>query len=212
MYIYIHIPFCNNICSYCDFPKLFYNKKYITNSLTNLELEIKSRYKNELVKSIFIGGGTPTSLDYEELKRLLNITNIFKKDNNLEFTIESNIESLDISKIKLLKEHNINRVSLGVQSFNDNILKELNRHHNKNQVFNVVKNLKQNGITNISTDLIYGVTEDINIIKEDLDTFLKLNIPHLSYYSLIIENNTIFKINKRKYINEDIEYKMYKYI
>ena len=212
MYIYIHIPFCNNICKYCDFPKMLYDKKFINKYLTSLENEIKTRYKNEKVKTIFIGGGTPTSLDYNELKKLLSITKIFNKSDSIEFTIESNIECLDKEKIKLLKEYGVNRVSLGVQSFNDDILKELNRKHNLKQVLNVVKNLKQEGIINISIDYIYGVNDNINIIKNDIKTFLNLDIPHISCYSLIIENNTVFGINKREYIDDKKEYEMYKYI
>ena len=123
------------------------------------------RYKGESVVSIFIGGGTPTSLDYDELKRLFDITKLFNKSDNLEFSIESNIESLDEDKIKLLKKYNVNRVSLGVQSFNDGCLKELNRYHNKDMVFDIVSLLKKNGIVNISIDLIYGVNSDINVLK-----------------------------------------------
>ena len=212
MYIYIHIPFCTSICSYCDFPKVLYNKTYINNYLDNLEKEIKKRYKNETVKSIFIGGGTPTSLSISELERLFNIIKIFKLDNNYEFTIESNIESLSIDKIKLLKEHGINRVSLGVQSFNKDILKDLGRKHRKEDIKKIVNLLKNNSINNISIDLIYGVNNDINIVKEDIDLFLSLDIPHISCYSLIIEDNTIYGINNREYIDEDIEYKMYNYI
>lgn len=212
MYIYIHIPFCPHICSYCDFPKLLYNKKYIQNYLASLKKEIISRYKNEPVESIYIGGGTPTSLDYNELEELLNITNLFNKSSNLEFSIESNVELLTPAKIKLLKKYQVNRVSLGVQSFQPEILQELNRNHTYNQTAEVIKNLKKENIYNISIDLIYGVNSDINIIKKDLNTYLDLDIPHLSYYSLIIEENTIFGIRNREYINEDIEYKMYKYI
>ena len=210
--VYIHIPFCNNICSYCDFCKMYYNPKIISNYLDNLENEIKTRYQNEIISSLYIGGGTPSSLSYAELERLLNITKIFKVSNDLEFTIEVNPESLSLDKIKLLKEYGVNRVSIGVQSFNDKIIKELNRNHNKDMVFKVVNMLKENNITNINIDLMYGINSDINIIKEDLDNYLKLDIPHLSYYSLIIEDNTIFSINKREYIDEDIDYNMYKYI
>ena len=150
---YIHIPFCNTICTYCDFCKIYYDKKYINDYLSNLEKEIKSRYKEDILDTIYIGGGTPTSLDVSELERLLKILSIFKKNNNLEYTIESNVESLSLDKIKLIKKYGINRVSLGVQSFNDKILKELNRHHNKDMVFKAVKYLKNNGITNINIDL-----------------------------------------------------------
>ena len=117
MYIYIHIPFCNHICTYCDFPKMLYDKKFCQKYLKILAEEIKERYKDEEVISIYIGGGTPTSLGEDELKYLLEMTKIFKKEKLKEFTIESNVESLTDEKIKLLKEYGVNRLSLGVQSF-----------------------------------------------------------------------------------------------
>ena len=212
MYIYIHIPFCDCICSYCDFCKMLYNNKYINNYLDNLEKEIRNRYKNELIKSIYIGGGTPSSLSYQELERLFNIIKIFKLDSNYEFTIECNVNNLDINKIKLFKDNGVNRVSLGVQSFNKEILTILNRSHTYKEVYNVINNLKNNNINNINIDLIYGVNDNIDIVKKDIDYFLSLDIPHISCYSLIIEDNTLLKINNYQNIDEDIEYEMYKYI
>ena len=161
MYIYIHLPFCSSICSYCDFPKVLYEKKWIKKYLYSLKKEIETRYKNEPVKTIYIGGGTPTCLGLEELNELLEITNYFKKEKNIEFTIESNIESLTEEKIKLLKNFGINRISLGVQSLNTEVLKKLNRHHNKEMIIDVISKLKNNNLTNISIDYIYGVTSDI---------------------------------------------------
>ena len=212
MYIYIHIPFCDCICSYCDFCKILYNNKYINNYLDNLEKEINCRYKNELIKSIYIGGGTPSSLSYQELERLFNIIKIFKLDSNYEFTIECNVNNLDINKIKLFKDNGVNRVSLGVQSFNKEILTILNRSHTYKEVYSVINNLKNNNINNINIDLIYGVNDNIDIVKKDIDYFLSLDIPHISCYSLIIEDNTLLKINNYQNIDEDIEYEMYKYI
>lgn len=212
MYIYIHIPFCSNICKYCDFPKMLYDKKYIDNYLEALDKEIISRYKGEKVKTIYIGGGTPTSLDIIELKKLLDITNKFVRELECEFTVESNVECLDDNKIKLMNDYGVNRISLGVQSFNNKTLLELNRKHTKEDVFNVVNMIKRNGIDNISLDYIYGVNSNIDEIKDDMNTFLELSIPHISCYSLIIEDNTVFGINKRKYIDDEIEYEMYKYI
>ena len=212
MYIYIHIPFCDCICSYCDFCKILYNNKYINNYLDNLEKEIRNRYKNELIKSLYIGGGTPSSLSYQELERLFNIIKIFKLDSNYEFTIECNVNNLDINKIKLFKDNGVNRVSLGVQSFNKEILTILNRSHTYKEVYNVINNLKNNNINNINIDLIYGVNDNIDIVKKDIDYFLSLDIPHISCYSLIIEDNTLLKINNYQNIDEDIEYEMYKYI
>lgn len=212
MYIYIHIPFCNNICKYCDFPKVLYDKKFIDNYLDALDREISERYNGEEVISIFIGGGTPTCLDLDELRRLFAITNKFNKNNLKEFSIESNIESLELDKILLMKDYGVNRISLGVQSFNDDILRELNRKHDKSQVFDIIRDIKSVGIDNISIDYIYGVNNDIGVIRDDINTFLELDIPHISCYSLIIENNTFFGIVKREYIDEEIEYEMYKYI
>ena len=212
MYIYIHIPFCTSICSYCDFPKLLYDKKYTRKYLDTIRQEISSRYKDEEVLSIYIGGGTPTSLDSDELKYLLSICSIFRTSRDLEFTIESNVESLTMDKIKLLKKYNVNRISLGVQSFQDDTLKELNRKHTKEDVFKVITNLKKENFKNISIDYIYGVHPDIEGTKRDINTFLELDIPHISCYSLIIENNTVFGINNRNYIEEDTEKSMYDYI
>lgn len=211
MYIYIHIPFCHNICSYCDFAKIYYNEKYINKYLDALKKEIQLKYKNEIVKTIYIGGGTPTSLNIDDLEKLLKITEVFNKDKKIEFTIESNVE-LSLDKIKLLKKYNVNRISLGVQSFNNKILKILNRTHNENDIIKCINLLKENDFNNINIDLIYAVTNDINIVKEDIKKALNLNINHISCYSLIIENNTMLKINNYQNIDEDIEYEIYKYI
>ena len=212
MYIYIHIPFCSSICSYCDFPKVLYDKKYIRKYLIELRSEIENRYKNEIVKTIYIGGGTPTCLELDDLNMVMDITKIFKKDKDIEFSIESNIESLTIDKIKLLKQYGVNRISLGVQTFQDKTLKELNRHHTALDVYRVVDELKREEFTNISIDYIYGVNSKIEEIKKDIDSFLELDISHISCYSLIIEEGTVFGINNRKYIDEDIEEEMYHYI
>lgn len=211
MSIYIHIPFCNTICTYCDFCKIYYHKKYIDNYLNSLKKEIEARYKHEKVKTIFIGGGTPTSLTEEELTKLLEITKIFDTEEDLEYTIESNIESLNEDKLKIMKKYGVNRISIGVESFNEDIIKVLGRMHTKEEVFAKIKIVKKY-FDNINIDLIYAVTSDINIVKEDINTFLELDIPHISAYSLIIEDKTILKINNYQSIDEDTDYQMYKYI
>lgn len=211
MSIYIHIPFCNTICTYCDFCKMYYNKKYIENYLDSLEKEINDRYKGEIVKTIYIGGGTPTSLDEEDLDRLFKIVSIFNRDKNIEFTVEGNAESITEEKLKIMKKYGVNRISIGVQSFDDDIIQILGRNHNKELVFNKIKLIKKY-ISNINIDLIYAVTNDIDIVKRDINYFLELDIPHISLYSLILEDNTILKINNYHSINEDIDYEMYKYI
>ena len=210
--VYIHIPFCSNICSYCDFSKMYYNENYVEKYLEMLEEEIKSRYKGEVVKTLYIGGGTPSCLNIDELNRLFEIVSIFNLDKDYEFTIESNVENLDLEKIKLFSNKGVNRISLGVQTFDNDNIKYLNRKHTKDDVFNVVNLLKENNINNINIDLIYGIDNDIQKLKKDIDYFLELDIPHISCYSLIIEDNTILSNKKTKYIDEDIEYEMYKYI
>lgn len=211
MSIYIHIPFCDNICSYCDFCKVFYNKKYINKYLDNLEKEIKSRYKNEIVNTIYIGGGTPSSLDCDELLRLFKIIKIFNVDKDYEFTIECNIDSITEDKLIIMKEYGVNRISIGVQSFNDDIIKLLGRNNTREDIFRQIELVKKY-FDNINIDLIYAAYDDINILKEDIKCFLELDVPHISTYSLIIEDNTMLKIKGFTNIDEDKDYEMYNYI
>lgn len=211
MSIYIHIPFCNSICTYCDFCKILYDRKYINDYLDNLEKEIKMRYNGEIVNTIFIGGGTPSSLNDNELIRLMNIIRVFKLSKEYEFTIECNVESITESKLEIMKNYGVNRISIGVESFDNNVIKLLGRNHTKNDVYKKIKIVKKY-FDNINIDLIYAAYDDINILKSDINCFLELDIPHISTYSLIIENNTILKINGMKNIDEDTDYEMYKYI
>ena len=141
--VYIHIPFCNNICNYCDFCKMLYNSKYVDKYLKVLEKEIKERYKHEYINSIYIGGGSPSSLTTKQLNKLFDIIKIFKLTKNYEYTIECNVDDLDEDKIKIFKENNINRISLGIESFNNNICKMLGRKHNKDMIFTKINLLKK---------------------------------------------------------------------
>ena len=129
MSIYIHIPFCTQICSYCDFCKLYKNEKWIDKYLKALENEIKQNYQGEIIKTLYIGGGTPSALSLNELKKLFKIIQIFKLDKNAEITFETNTEDLTLEKINFLKTK-INRLSIGLQTFNKNYLKTLNRKIN----------------------------------------------------------------------------------
>ena len=211
--VYIHIPFCSNICSYCDFSKMFYNENYVDKYLEALEKEIKENYKNEEIKTIYIGGGTPSSLNLNQLKKLLDITNIFKTNNLEEFTIECNPENLDEEKIKLFTNYKVNRISLGVQTFNDKYLKYLNRCHNKEMVFDVINLLKKYNFNNINIDLIYALKgQTIDELKEDIKIFKSLDIPHISAYSLIIEPNTILYNQNTENIDEDLDLEMHNVI
>lgn len=210
--VYIHIPFCNTICSYCDFPKVYSSVCDKKLYLEALKKEIKTNYKNEIINTIYIGGGTPSILSTEELKKLLEITNLFKKNINTEFTIECNIESIDEEKLKLLKKYNVNRISIGVESFDKKIISYLNRFHTKKETIKKIKLVKKY-FNNINIDLMYAIPgQSIKSLKKDIKTYLKLKIPHISYYSLIIEPHTKLYNENTSYIDEDIDYKMYKII
>ena len=211
-YLYVHIPFCTEICSYCDFCKVFYNKEYVDKYLIELEKELKLKDNNNKYKTIYIGGGTPSSLTCEQLDKLFNILNKLNKCDIYEYTIECN-PKLDINKIKLFKKYGINRVSIGVQTFDDNNIKLLDRNHNKSDVIKTINNLNKFGIYNINIDMMFSIpNQNINSLYNDLNILSKLNIKHISYYSLILEENTKLYINKYKNVDEDIEYEMYNII
>lgn len=208
---YIHIPFCKKICSYCDFCKLTYNKKYISEYLNALEKEIKTNYNNDLLKTIYIGGGTPSSLDIEELNKLFNILKLLNKKDLIEYTFEMNIEDVTEDKLNLLKDNHVNRLSIGIESFNKDILDTLGRPYISDIKEKI--NLCKKYFNNINIDLIYGIKDEtINKLDLDLKSFLELNINHISLYCLILEENTILKINNYKEASEDLQRDMYDYI
>lgn len=212
-YVYIHIPFCTEICSYCDFCKMYYNEKIISDYLKALENEIKKRYHGEVVNTIYIGGGTPSSLSISHLKELFNILKIFKLNKKCEFTFECNINDITEEKLRLIYDNKVNRLSIGIQSFNEKNLKILKRKHNKEDIFSKIDLIKKIGFNNINVDLMYAIPgQTLNDLEEDIDTFLSLDINHISTYSLIIEPHTYLTITNTKPISEDLEYNMYKLI
>lgn len=211
--VYIHIPFCESICSYCDFCKVLYHKSWIKKYLTCLQKEIQKRYKGELIKTLYIGGGTPSALDMEDLRTLLEILCVFKKDDNLEFSFECNIENITKEKLWLLKEYGVNRLSVGVQTIHESYLNFLNRHHTSDMVRSKIHEMKEIGFSNINIDLMYAFPkESVKEVLEDVDFFLSLDVPHVSTYSLIIEPHTILGIQKIHNIDSDTDAKMYEVI
>ena len=207
---YIHIPFCSKICSYCDFCKMFYNKKFVSDYLEALDREIYDVYRGEELETIYIGGGTPSSLDISELKKLFSTLEMFNRSKNLEFTIECNIENTDEEKIKLFSEVGINRISFGVESFNKKNLSLLERESSYEKVVELVKLCRKYGINNINVDLMYALPdEDIEVLRKDLEMIFSLDVEHISTYSLIIENHTKLSINGIKNISEDLDSEMY---
>ncbi len=209
---YIHVPFCTSICSYCDFCKFYYDERIVSNYLISLEKEIMENYQNEELETIYIGGGTPSSLSLEELKRLLTIAQRFHFSKNYEYTVECNIENITEEKMKLLSDYGVNRISIGIQTFQEKYLKFLNRKNTKKEVFEKIKMVKKY-ISNINVDLIYAIPgETIEELEDDLNCFLSLNIPHISTYSLIIEEHTLLYNQKIESISEELDLKMYEYI
>ena len=208
--VYIHIPFCNYICAYCDFCKVFYNNKYVNKYFNALEKEIKNNYKGEKISSLYIGGGTPSSLSTDELNKLFNILKIFKITNDCEITFEANPDSLTKDKIRILKEFGVNRVSLGVETISKKLQKTLDRKTDKKIVITCINNLREANINNINLDLIYAIKDEtLEDLKKDLEFLISLNVPHISTYSLIIENNTKLKIINTKNIDKSLDRKMY---
>lgn len=207
---YIHIPFCKTICSYCDFCKMFYNEVLVNKYLLELEKEIKKNYKGETLKTIYIGGGTPSSLNIKQLNKLLNIIKTFKLEENYEFTVECNIENIDKEKLELLYKNKVNRLSIGIQTFNEKYLKFLNRNHTKKEIKEKINLAKNLGFKNINIDLMYAFPDEtLKELENDINEFLKLDITHISTYSLIIEPHTKLYIDKIKNIDEDLDRKMY---
>ncbi len=210
--VYIHIPFCKNICFYCDFSKLYYNQKWASKYLDSLSKEVDFYYDNELVNTIYIGGGTPSILNKEELDKLFSITSKFKLYKEYEFTFECNINDITEELLNILIINKVNRLSIGIQSFNNKKLEFLGRNHNKKDIKYKIK-LAKKYFDNINVDFMYGIeNEKYSQMKKDLNKFIKLDVPHISTYSLIIEDNTLLSNNNVKNISEDIEEKMYKYI
>lgn len=210
--VYIHIPFCTSICSYCDFCKFLHDEVWASEYLVHLEKEINKYYDNDKIRTIYIGGGTPSALSMENLKKLFDIIKVFDVSELEEFTFEMNVNDIEEDKLIFLKNHGVTRVSVGVESFNKINLKYLNRKHTKVEIINNIKLLKKY-FNNINVDLMYALPiEKFSVLKSDVKEILKLGVNHISAYSLIIEANTALFVNKVKPINEDMDYKMYKYI
>ena len=210
---YIHIPFCNRICSYCDFCKLFYNEKLVDKYLESLEKEIKDIYKGEILNTIYIGGGTPSALSLKQLQKLLEMIKSLNRSSTCEFSIECNFDSINKDKLLLLKKYGVNRLSFGLESIDKNNLYKLGRNEDKERTKSVIDLCHSLGFNNINIDLMYAIEgEDIKTLDKDLDFILSLGVTHVSTYSLIIEEHTKLYIDKVQYISEDLDYEMYKYI
>lgn len=210
---YIHIPFCNKICSYCDFCKLLIKDSWIDKYLESLQQEIEEIYQQDELETIYIGGGTPSCLSLSQLEKLLKMINNFKKKKNVEYTIEGNFESTSPEKLELYKKYGVNRLSFGLETTNSKLLKILNREFSNTQVLSVIKKARQLGFQNINVDLMYALPgETKEDLKKDIEYILSLGIEHISTYSLIIEENTVLKINQFQNLDSDTDFEMYQII
>ena len=192
--LYIHIPFCDHICLYCDFYKMIASSVKQNEYINYLikEIELRKDYLSN-VETIYIGGGTPSILSQANIRKLFNkLKQYIDLDEIKEFTFECNPTDVNINLLNILKEYNVNRISLGVQSFDDDKLKFLRRTHNKEIAINAIGLINEFNFEKISCDLIYGVDFDtIDLIKNDIDILIKENVTHISCYTLIIEDKTI---------------------
>ena len=214
---YVHIPFCTQICYYCDFSKVFIKNQPVDSYLEHLIEEYHS-YDIKKLRTLYIGGGTPTALSAPQLAFLLEkLTDKLDLSYLEELTIEANPGDLDEEKIAVLKDSPVNRVSLGVQTFNDRMLKQIGRSHLEKDIYENIANLKKAGFVNISIDLIYALPKQtMEDVKTNVAKAIALDIPHMSLYSLILENHTVFMNRMRRgklpLPKEDLEAEMFEYI
>jgi len=207
--IYIHIPFCKQACSYCDFhfsTKLT-NKKSVLSAVEK-ELKLRSNYLGqELVDTIYLGGGTPSLLSEIELQSIFQtVLNNYTVSDHAEITLEANPDDLTKVKLQELKQTPINRLSIGVQSFFEEDLRFMNRAHNAKEAVTSIQNAKEVGFDNLSIDLIFGSQTTSNEMwQRNLSIFFDLGINHLSAYSLTIEEKTALAHNIAKGKVENID-------
>lgn len=211
-YLYLHVPFCESICYYCDFCHVVYNAGMAEKWLDAVSYELEQRHVNRELKTIYIGGGTPTSLSAAELEKLLCLLDPYRAQVS-EYTVEVNPGTLDDEKADILKRHGVNRVSIGMQSGNDELLKAIGRKHTFEDVRNCIGILRNAGIGSFSLDIMYGLPgQTMQDLDETLADALSLEPGHLSLYSLTIPENTVFARRGVQPADEDLEADMYEHI
>lgn len=219
--LYIHIPFCESKCIYCDFYSMVNNNHLIDKYIDALLVEAAQR-KNELnsetITTVYLGGGTPSLLSITQLLKLVNgLKKVFDFSAVEEFTIEVNPDDVTADYIHQAKSHGINRVSMGVQSFSDEDLRFINRRHTAMQATDAIHIIKKAGIDNISIDLIYGIPgQNIEKWKNNVDTAISLLVQHISAYTLMYEEGTRLSVmrslGKITEVDDDVVAAMYDYL
>ena len=193
--LYIHIPFCAHKCTYCDFVSFVCDervqKSYVDCLLTESRLAAE-KYADRCIETVFVGGGTPSILKCGEVKRIMDcVFSEFKVLSNAEITIECNPGTLDQKKLEEYRKSGINRLSMGLQSANDSVLRRISRIHTLKDFMLSLKYARLIGFENINADIMYGLpSQSLDDVKETLACVCDLKIPHISAYSLIVEENT----------------------
>ena len=191
--LYIHIPFCKQRCFYCDFPTFAGKERFREDYVDALIKEIEDKCSNYLIKTIFIGGGTPSYLEEKELEKLLIAVSKLNLSDKLEYSIECNPGTVNEDKLKIMKKYGINRISFGLQSCNNQLLKKIGRIHTFKEFLENYNLARKIGFNNINIDLMYGLPNlTIQDWKDTLEKISELRPEHISAYSLIIEEGTAF--------------------
>ncbi|MEA4850438.1 MAG: radical SAM family heme chaperone HemW [Paludibacter sp.] len=215
--IYIHIPFCKQRCTYCDFYTQVAPQK-IPEIVTSIvaELHLRKDYlKNQQVDTIYFGGGTPSLLNYIQFKSIFSaIFDTYNVDKNAEITFEANPDDLSLAFLNDVMKLPFNRISIGIQSFDDEFLKRINRRHSGIQAIKAVQACKQHGINNISIDLIYGLPgQTMENWSKELETAYGLDVQHISVYGLTYEQGTRLwkqrEMGTVQVVDEDVMIEMY---
>lgn len=220
MGLYIHIPFCKKKCYYCDFSSYSgmedYWEPYVDAVVNELAMKA-SEYKNPVIDTVFIGGGTPSLIPQKLIWKLLNAVHKYYRINQgYENTIEANPGTLSDDKLQAYKEFGINRISIGLQACQDDLLNRIGRIHSHKDFLSSVELAQKYGFKNINADIIFGIPDQsFNQWQETIETIVSLDIPHVSCYSLIIEEDTMFgKMKKNGELSEpdeDLDREMYYY-
>lgn len=199
--LYIHVPFCTKRCLYCDFfsnTEMKYKEPYVAALIREMELR-KGYMGKATLDTIYFGGGTPSQLHPCDFERIFDaIARLFDTGPSIEITLEANPDDMTPEYVKQISDLPFNRISMGVQSFKEEDLRFLNRRHDRQQALRAVELCKENGLSNISIDLIYGLPgQTLQYWEANLDMAIRLDIPHISAYHLIYEEGTaLYKLMK----------------
>ena len=215
--IYVHIPFCKQKCYYCDFISYANQEECIEEYIEALKKEIEQEANKQEyeITTIYIGGGTPSLIDAKYIEEIINtIKENYRIAKNLEVTIEINPGTVNKEKLQNYKKIGINRISIGLQSTNNKLLKQIGRIHTYEEFYNCYQLSRKVGIQNINIDLMLGLpNQTLQDLEESINTVISLNSEHISLYSLIIEENTkMQKMLEEKQVTlpeEDLERTMY---